>query len=188
MDFIRCFTRPFRVRKEIGPINGRRIGGDAVYESLYLFWMDGSAWRVVFAQPMMFGESIAGDRQKDGTRDHEATDGKKVLTVMPGAPSAASMICNCAAMAIARRRFFTGRAARNATWKNNAVNREAPGRAVSGAEIRFQHTRVPEQLAAGALERHRSILQDVSSLRHLQRLAHVLLDEKQRQPVLVDRP
>ncbi|TCT06388.1 hypothetical protein [Paralcaligenes ureilyticus] len=57
-------------------------GGGASYEALYLFQIDGAKLRVVFAQPMMFTKDLAGDWHKDGTRDHEVSEGSNVLAVL----------------------------------------------------------------------------------------------------------
>lgn len=57
-------------------------GGGASFEALYLLRMDGPALRVVFAQPMAFMKDIAGDWHKDGTRDHDMTDGSNVLVIL----------------------------------------------------------------------------------------------------------
>lgn len=59
-------------------------GGGASFEALYLFRIDGKSLRVVFAQPMMFSKMLAGDWHKDGTRDHEMSDGSNSLSVLPG--------------------------------------------------------------------------------------------------------
>ncbi|MBZ5795563.1 hypothetical protein K8353_36110 [Burkholderia contaminans] len=58
-------------------------GGGASFEALYLFRIDGKALRVVFAQPMMFYRNIAGDWHRDGTRDHDITEGSNTLNVLP---------------------------------------------------------------------------------------------------------
>jgi len=57
-------------------------GGGASFEALYLLHMDGPALRVVFARPMAFMKDIAGDWHKDGTRDHDMTDGANVLVIL----------------------------------------------------------------------------------------------------------
>ncbi|TAL89627.1 MAG: hypothetical protein EPN46_10455 [Candidimonas sp.] len=57
-------------------------GGGASFEGLYLFHIDGAKLRVVFAQPMMFTKMLAGDWNKNGTRDHEESDGNNVLAVL----------------------------------------------------------------------------------------------------------
>ncbi len=57
-------------------------GGGASFEALYLFQIDGSRLRVVFAQPMMFTKTLAGDWHKDGTRDHDVSGGNNVLAVL----------------------------------------------------------------------------------------------------------
>ncbi|WP_412524183.1 hypothetical protein [Burkholderia sp. S-53] len=58
-------------------------GGGASFEALYLFRIDGKTLRIVFAQPMMFYRDIAGDWHRDGTRDHDITEGSNTLTVLP---------------------------------------------------------------------------------------------------------
>ena len=62
-------------------------GGGASFEGLYLLHIEGSALRVVFAQPMMFNKMIAGDWHKDGTRDHEVTDASNTLHILPSKTS-----------------------------------------------------------------------------------------------------
>ncbi|WP_205804580.1 hypothetical protein [Burkholderia sp. Ac-20365] len=57
-------------------------GGGASFEALYLFRIDGNKIRPVFAQPMSFSKSIAGDWHKDGTRDHEDTGANNSLVVL----------------------------------------------------------------------------------------------------------
>ncbi|AOL06577.1 MULTISPECIES: hypothetical protein [Burkholderia] len=57
-------------------------GGGASFEALYLFRVDGKTLRVVFAQPMMFYRDIAGDWHRDGTRDHDITEGSNTLSVL----------------------------------------------------------------------------------------------------------
>lgn len=57
-------------------------GGGADFEALYLFRIDGAKLKPVFARPMMFFRDIAGDWHRDGTRDHEMTDGSVTLSVL----------------------------------------------------------------------------------------------------------
>ncbi|WP_249191678.1 MULTISPECIES: hypothetical protein [Burkholderia cepacia complex] len=57
-------------------------GGGASFEALYLFQIDGKTLRVVFAQPMMFYRDIAGDWHRNGTRDHDITEGSNALSVL----------------------------------------------------------------------------------------------------------
>ena len=59
-------------------------GGGAAFEALYLFRIEGKTLHAVFAQPMMFSKMLAGDWHKDGTRDHEMSDGSNTLAVLPG--------------------------------------------------------------------------------------------------------
>ncbi|CAB3866031.1 MAG: hypothetical protein ACWGIK_12050 [Achromobacter pulmonis] len=59
-------------------------GGGADFEALYLFHLDGAALRVVFAQPMAFVKSIAGDWNPDGTREHDESDASNSLVILPG--------------------------------------------------------------------------------------------------------
>ncbi|PWK33971.1 hypothetical protein [Cupriavidus plantarum] len=56
-------------------------GGGASFEALYLFMQDGKTLHPVFAAPMSFMKMIAGDWNKDGTRNHDVTDGSNVLVV-----------------------------------------------------------------------------------------------------------
>lgn len=58
-------------------------GGGASFEALYLFHVDGPTLRVVFARPMSFVKSIAGDWHPDGTRDHDMSDASNILLVLP---------------------------------------------------------------------------------------------------------
>jgi hypothetical protein len=58
-------------------------GGGADFEALYLFVIDGTTLRVVFAEPMAFGKMIAGDWHADGTRSHDVSDAANALTVLP---------------------------------------------------------------------------------------------------------
>ncbi|MDN7874291.1 hypothetical protein [Burkholderia aenigmatica] len=58
-------------------------GGGASFEALYLFRIDGKTLRVVFAQPMMYYEDLAGDWHRDGTRDHDITEASNTLNVLP---------------------------------------------------------------------------------------------------------
>ena len=59
-------------------------GGGADFEALYLFRLDGATLRVVFAQPMSFVKSIAGDWNPDGTRQHDMSDASNTLVILPG--------------------------------------------------------------------------------------------------------
>lgn len=56
-------------------------GGGADFEALYLFHIDGPTLRVVFAQPMAYVKSIAGDWNPDGTRQHDMSDASNILVV-----------------------------------------------------------------------------------------------------------
>ncbi|HDR9481845.1 TPA: hypothetical protein QDC20_003260 [Burkholderia aenigmatica] len=58
-------------------------GGGASFEALYLFRIDGKTLRVVFAQPMMYYQDVAGDWHRDGTRDHDITEASNTLNVLP---------------------------------------------------------------------------------------------------------
>jgi len=60
-------------------------GGGASFEALYLLRMEGDALKVVFARPMAYTRNIAGDWHKDGTRDHDISDGANVLLVLKSA-------------------------------------------------------------------------------------------------------
>ncbi len=59
-------------------------GGGADFEALYLFRIDGTTLRTVFAQPMSFSKSIAGDWNPDGTREHDVSDASNSLVMLPG--------------------------------------------------------------------------------------------------------
>lgn len=54
-------------------------GGGASFDALYLFAVDGDRLRVVLAQPMGYYSDIAGERNADGTRDHELEEERRVL-------------------------------------------------------------------------------------------------------------
>jgi len=58
-------------------------GGGASFEALYLFQIDGSSLRAVFAQPMGYFKDIAGDWHPDGTRDHHEYSASNFLIVLP---------------------------------------------------------------------------------------------------------
>ncbi len=57
-------------------------GGGADFEALYLFVIDGKSLRVVFAQPMAFDKLLAGDWNKDGTRNHDVSDAANALSIL----------------------------------------------------------------------------------------------------------
>ncbi|WP_061540416.1 hypothetical protein [Collimonas fungivorans] len=59
-------------------------GGGASFEALYLFHIEGKSLRVVFAQPMMFNQTLAGEWHKDGTRSHDVSEGSNSLVVLSG--------------------------------------------------------------------------------------------------------
>jgi hypothetical protein len=56
-------------------------GGMGVHRALYLFAPIDGALRQVWAAPMSAYKDLAGDWNKDGTRQHHVTDGAKVLSV-----------------------------------------------------------------------------------------------------------
>jgi hypothetical protein len=56
-------------------------GGMGSYNALYLFAVVDGALKQVLAVPMSSYRSIAGDWNKDGTRNHETTEGANVLIV-----------------------------------------------------------------------------------------------------------
>jgi hypothetical protein len=56
-------------------------GGGATYDALYLFAVVDGELKQVLAIPMSFFKDIAGDWHKDGTRDHDLTEGANVLIV-----------------------------------------------------------------------------------------------------------
>ncbi len=56
-------------------------GGIGSYNALYLFALVDGALKQVLAVPMSSYRSIAGDWNKDGTRNHETTEGANVLIV-----------------------------------------------------------------------------------------------------------
>jgi hypothetical protein len=57
-------------------------GGGADFEALYLFVIDGKSLRVVFAEPMAFDKMLAGDWNKDGTRNHDVSDAANALGIL----------------------------------------------------------------------------------------------------------
>lgn len=57
-------------------------GGFATFEALYLLRIDGKTLHVAFAQPMGFVKMLAGDWNKDGTRQHDASDGTNSLNLL----------------------------------------------------------------------------------------------------------
>lgn len=58
-------------------------GGGASFETLHLFVADGTNLRRVLAQPIYASSMIAGDWHKDGTRDHQVTESKLVVSIAP---------------------------------------------------------------------------------------------------------
>jgi hypothetical protein len=56
-------------------------GGMASYSALYLFAVIDGALKQVFATPMSAYKDIAGDWNKDGTRQHDITDTANVLVI-----------------------------------------------------------------------------------------------------------
>jgi hypothetical protein len=64
-----------------GAWNVGYAGGGADYGALYLFAVVDGAVTQVLATPMSFFKNIAGDWHKDGTRDHQLTEGDNILLV-----------------------------------------------------------------------------------------------------------
>ena len=56
-------------------------GGGGEYSALYLFAVVDGAVKRILAVPMSAFKDVAGDWHKDGTRDHEITEGANVLIV-----------------------------------------------------------------------------------------------------------
>ncbi len=56
-------------------------GGMASYDALFLFAVRHGALREVLAVPMSSYQDLAGDWHKDGTRDHEISQGANILLV-----------------------------------------------------------------------------------------------------------
>ena len=56
-------------------------GGGASFGALYLFAVVDGALRQILAVPMSFSKNIAGEWHKDGTRDHDISEGANVLIV-----------------------------------------------------------------------------------------------------------
>jgi hypothetical protein len=65
----------------LGNWNVGYAGGGAQYDALYLFAdVDGTMTQIL-ATPMSFSKMLAGEWHKDGTRDHEESEGANVLVV-----------------------------------------------------------------------------------------------------------
>lgn len=58
-------------------------GGFGTFETLHLFWIDGNTLRRILVQPIYASKMTAGDWNKDGTRQHEVSEGKLILGVLP---------------------------------------------------------------------------------------------------------
>ncbi|NHZ87587.1 hypothetical protein F2P45_00850 [Massilia sp. CCM 8733] len=58
-------------------------GGGADFEALSLFRIDGNKLVNILSEPVSFHKLIAGDWNKDGTRDHDEYEGTNVLSVLP---------------------------------------------------------------------------------------------------------
>jgi hypothetical protein len=56
-------------------------GGGGEYSALYLFAIVDGAVKQILAVPMSAFKDVAGDWNKDGTRDHQITEGANVLIV-----------------------------------------------------------------------------------------------------------
>jgi hypothetical protein len=65
----------------IGAWNVGYAGGGAQYSALYLFAVVDGAVSEILATPMSFSKDLAGDWHKDGTRDHELSEGANILLV-----------------------------------------------------------------------------------------------------------
>ncbi|NHZ39440.1 hypothetical protein [Massilia aquatica] len=58
-------------------------GGGADFEALALLRIDGDKLVTILSEPVAFQKLIAGDWNKDGTRDHDEYEGTNVLSVLP---------------------------------------------------------------------------------------------------------
>ena len=65
----------------LGTWNVGYAGGGAQFAALYLFAVVDGAVTQILATPMSFSKNIAGDWHKDGTRDHDITEGANILVV-----------------------------------------------------------------------------------------------------------
>lgn len=64
--------------------NDSYAGGGGFFEALSLFKIEGSKLVNVLSEPIYFYQNIAGDWNKDGTRNHDLEEGQNVLSVLPG--------------------------------------------------------------------------------------------------------
>lgn len=58
-------------------------GGGAETNALALFKIDGGDIISIFSEPISFNELIAGNWNKDGTRNHESTEAENILVLSP---------------------------------------------------------------------------------------------------------
>ncbi|PZO43233.1 MAG: hypothetical protein DCF19_04570 [Pseudanabaena frigida] len=58
-------------------------GGYGYFEDLALFIVDSNRIINIFSEPMYFNKNIAGEWNKDGTRQHHLYEDEKVLVVLP---------------------------------------------------------------------------------------------------------
>ena len=65
----------------LGTWNVGYAGGGAQFGALYLFAVVDGRVTQILATPMSFSKNIAGDWHKDGTRDHDMTEGANILVV-----------------------------------------------------------------------------------------------------------
>ena len=65
----------------LGEWNVGYAGGGAQYHALYLFAVEDGVVTQILATPMSFSKMLAGDWHKDGTRDHDLSEGANVLVV-----------------------------------------------------------------------------------------------------------
>ena len=57
-------------------------GGGAEFEALQLFMRKGDQIVNIFSEPMSFYKNLAGEWNKDGTRERDASEGKNILKVL----------------------------------------------------------------------------------------------------------
>ncbi len=62
-------------------------GGGAEFEALALLRIDGDKLVTILSEPVFFQKLIAGNWNKDGTRDHDEYEGRNVLSVLPSTTS-----------------------------------------------------------------------------------------------------
>jgi hypothetical protein len=100
----------------IGAWNVGYAGGGASYRALYLFTVVDGAVTQILATPMSFSKDIAGDWHKDGTRDHELSEGANILLVTSHMSSGHFDLLQKSRTARARHLFRWSAAANRYEW------------------------------------------------------------------------